>query len=854
VNYAYIDSSKSSRWHKMQYKGNIYQWLVTRSVSLCLLVIVCPAMANPAGGQVVAGSANIRYGSTTVITQHSNSAIVNWSSFSIGPHETTQINMPSSQSVILNRVTGNNASEIMGSLNSNGQVFLVNPNGIVFGKTAQVNVAGLIASTANISNSDFMKGNYHFTNAPISSQIINEGTITIKNAGLAALVAPNVQNSGVIQARLGRVALGAGTAFTIDLYGDNLITFDASSSASVNEINNLGRIEAAGGTVLLTAATADTLVENVVNMSGYISATTVGKQNGKIILQGYGNSDVNVSGTLDVSAGQTGDAGTIRILSGGTTQVSGNLLATGGALSGNGGLIETSGLNLITTGIYVNANAPHGTSGTWLLDPTNISISDATALSYSSVLSTTNLVISATNDINFNNSVDPISWTSNTSFTVDAGHDINFNTGTSTAINNPSGTGTVTLYSDYFNTGSGTINFTGVPDFTPTVNTPSMTVNLFYNPTSYPTATTFNDIVSGAPLLSTSFMLVHTGADLQNISMNEGGTYALAGNISSGLSSFTPISFFSGVLNGQGYTISNLTINLPGVDNVGMFTNLNTSALYNFSLTNSTIIGHNNVGALAAYTTGLVGDPPQGANISNVFVSATVTGNNNVGGFVGNLGYGGTLTNVLYHGTVTGNDSVGGLVGNISDSTASVNRSLSIATIVGGTNLGGAVGNNTTGSTTLHDVYSSLTTFAGPAVGGGITTGGTALPGYSLTTLPAYFNSDGNYWQTNGSNNYISLVSCGAGCVIPAPAAVGGLGNAAAQYVTTEQILNNNILTTTPTLIYYSDGSLMYSVPLSTGAGIYVLTVTPETPAETQNSVNNAIGALQSAYGCNTSI
>ncbi|MFI4956716.1 MAG: filamentous hemagglutinin N-terminal domain-containing protein [Gammaproteobacteria bacterium] len=834
----------------MRFKRDACQWLVERSVSLCLLFAAGPVIANPMGGQVVGGNASIRYGSNTVITQRSNSAIVNWSSFSIAPSESTRFNQPSSNSVILNRVTGNNMSEIMGSLSSNGQVFLVNPSGIVFGKTAQVDVAGLVVSTASISNSDFMKGNYHFTNAPISSQIINQGTITIRNAGLAALVAPNVQNRGVIQARLGRVALAAGTAFTIDLYGDNLISFDASSMASKNEVDNLGRIEAAGGSVTLTAAAADALVENVVNMSGYISATSVGKQAGKIILQGYGNTNVNVSGTLDVSAGLLGDAGTIRVISEGTTHVIGNLLATGGALSGNGGYIETSGPFLDVSSAYVNASAPHGKAGTWFLDPTDITVNDAAASTYSSILGAgTNLIINATNNIFFTNSLTPVGWSTNANFTAQAGHTIDFNTGAGIAINS-TGNGNVTLYSDFSNSGVGTVTFTsGSPGNT--VNVPSAQVNIYYNPSSYPVQDSFPNVNAGSLF---TYMLVHTAADLENINSNPTGTYALGGNISTGLSSFTPISLFAGFFNGNGFTISNLTINLPGTDNVGLFSNAQSSQIYNFSLTNSTIIGHDNVGAIAGFTTGIMADPPMGAKISNVFVSATVTGNNNVGGLVGSLGLGGALTNVLYHGTVTGSDSVGGLVGSLSDISATINTSLSIATLVGSTNVGGVLGNNTAGLQRLYDVYSSTSSYPGPAVGTGDSTGATALPSLSLTTLPTNFNADGNYWQTNGNTNYISLVSCGSGCVIPISPSVGGLGNAARQYVTVEQMLNNNLPTPIPTLTYYSNDSLMYTVPLSTGGGIYVLTVTPETPSQTQNSIGSAIDALKSAYGCNTSI
>ncbi|MFI4957273.1 MAG: filamentous hemagglutinin N-terminal domain-containing protein, partial [Gammaproteobacteria bacterium] len=199
MKYSWLDSARK---HELNL-GNI-----SRGVSICLLTAASPALAGPTGGSVAAGSARIQNnGSSTVITQTTGRAVINWKDFSLGTNESVKFVDPSSSSVTLNRVTGGNTSQILGSISSNGQVFIVNPAGIVFGKTATVDVAGLLATTANITNSDFMKGNYHFTDAPAGSSVINEGSITIHDAGLGALVAPHVRNTGFIQATLGRVAL-----------------------------------------------------------------------------------------------------------------------------------------------------------------------------------------------------------------------------------------------------------------------------------------------------------------------------------------------------------------------------------------------------------------------------------------------------------------------------------------------------------------------------------------------------------------------------------------------------------------------------------------------------------------------
>ena len=137
--------------------------------------------------------------------------------------------MPSSSSVQLDRVTGGlGPSQILGSLWSNGRVFLVNPDGMLFGAGATVNTAGFLATTHDISNADFMAGKYNFSlpGNPTAS-VVNLGTITASNAGFAALVAPGVRNSGTItaNARHGR-ASPSGNGFTLDFYGDKLITLN----------------------------------------------------------------------------------------------------------------------------------------------------------------------------------------------------------------------------------------------------------------------------------------------------------------------------------------------------------------------------------------------------------------------------------------------------------------------------------------------------------------------------------------------------------------------------------------------------------------------------------------------------
>jgi len=265
--------------------------------------------ALPVGGAVSAGSASISSGAgSTTITQMTPSAAINWQSFNVAPGEAVRFVQPNSNSVALNRVLGSDPSSILGSLSANGKVFLVNPNGILFGKGAQVNVGGLVASTLNITDNDFMAGRYNFAGAG-GATILNQGSINA-DGGYVALLGANVSNEGVISAKLGTVALAAGTAITLDVAGDGLLNVTVNQGAVNALVQNGGLIRADGGQVLLTAQSAENLLQSAVNNTGVIQAQTIENHNGTIKLLGDMQSGtVNVGGTLDASgmgAGQTG--------------------------------------------------------------------------------------------------------------------------------------------------------------------------------------------------------------------------------------------------------------------------------------------------------------------------------------------------------------------------------------------------------------------------------------------------------------------------------------------------------------------------------------------------------------------
>ncbi|MGF6916677.1 beta strand repeat-containing protein [Paraburkholderia sp. 40] len=266
-------------------------------------------LANPTGAQVVAGTVSINSpgAGQMHITQGSSNAIVNWNAFSIGSGEAVRISQPSASAALLNRVTGNDPSLIAGRLQANGKVFLVNPAGVIFAPGSSVNVGSMIASTLNISNADFLAGNFHFVGSSAAA-LSNAGSLTAAAGGTIALLGGTVSNSGTVSAKLGSVALGAGNDITVDFAGDGLTTLKINQGAAHALIGNTGTLAADGGTVVMSAQTADALAGTVINQQGIVRAQSLSEHDGRILLDGGTNGVTQVGGTLDASggAGQTG--------------------------------------------------------------------------------------------------------------------------------------------------------------------------------------------------------------------------------------------------------------------------------------------------------------------------------------------------------------------------------------------------------------------------------------------------------------------------------------------------------------------------------------------------------------------
>jgi filamentous hemagglutinin family protein len=268
--------------------------------------LAAPALAQvapttlPTGGQVNAGSAVISTpaAGSMQIDQSSSRAIIDWQSFSIGSAASVRFNQPGTASVVLNRVNGGSASEIFGRLSSNGKVFLSNSNGVLFAPGASVEVGALFATTLSISNADFLADRYTFASNGAAGAVVNRGNIVTPN-GYAALAAPQVRNEGVIVARLGTVTLAAGDRVTLNMVDGSLISVTIDQAALNASIVNSGTLQADGGRVLLTASSANALLDTVINNTGTIRATRLEERDGQIVLQGGANGTIRSSGMLD---------------------------------------------------------------------------------------------------------------------------------------------------------------------------------------------------------------------------------------------------------------------------------------------------------------------------------------------------------------------------------------------------------------------------------------------------------------------------------------------------------------------------------------------------------------------------
>ena len=437
----------------------------------------------PSHGVVSSGAATINQnGSTLTINQGSARAVVDWNGFSVGPQNQVVFAQPGASSAILNRVTGSAPSTLAGQIEANGQVFLINPNGVAITPSGAVKVGGgFVASSLDIANSDFNNGNLRFSGTGASAPVSNAGSLQVAPGGFLAMFGGSVSNSGLISVPLGKVGLGSGEQATLNLTGDNFLQVAMPTQALAANgkalVDVSGHVSAAGGTVALQAATVAHAIYNAVNVPGTISASSARASGGSIILGGGDGGNVAVSGQLRASgargggsisvtghdvtlsgakavasstkgkggsvtvtgagavqiassgvdasgatgggqihiggtsssatdrtravsvnidptsnlvanATSNGDGGSVSVWSTNLTSFSGRASANGGVSGGNGGLVETSSAGQLSIGAnaFVQANALKGAAGLWLIDPPDLTIDAAAAVSISNAL------------------------------------------------------------------------------------------------------------------------------------------------------------------------------------------------------------------------------------------------------------------------------------------------------------------------------------------------------------------------------------------------------------------------------------------------------------------------------------
>jgi filamentous hemagglutinin family protein len=717
--------------------------LVAAALSLGAVV----AQAAPLGGQVAAGTASVtRSGATTTIEQSTPNLSLTWKSFNIAAQETVTFVQPSASAIAVNRIFDTNGTQILGHLNANGQVYLINPNGIVFGAGAQVNVGALVASTLDLHDAS-LGGNTRSFSGNGSGSIVNRGTLNAADGGYVALLGNHVSNQGAISAPSGTVALGAGSSVTLTFSASSLVRMQVNQSVLNSLAQNGGLIRADGGLVVMSAGAKDALLASVVNNTGVIEARTVHNREGVItLLGGMTAGTVKVAGTLDASAPN----------------------------GGNGGFIETSAAHVqVANGAKVTTAASSGLTGSWLIDPQDFTIAasggDITGAALSSTLGSSNVEVQSSagstagsGDVNVD---DAVVWSANTTLTLTASNNVNVNasitaTGntaglainpnTANGAESASGTGA-------FNLGSTSITLSGSNPSLVIDNTPYIVINSL-----------------GAPGST-------TGADLQGMNGNLAGYYALGINIDAVVTSgwnggagFEPVgngsAGFGGTFDGLGHTISGLTINAPASANVGLFgfassSLIRTSLIRNVGLAGGSVTGSTYVGGLVGHNSG---------TISASYVTGGVVGiGNYVGGLVGFSDR--TISQSYATGSVAGSTMVGGLVGlnygtvNLSFATGNVNGFVYVGGLAGFSS-GAISASHATGAVTAQSTAGGLvgfttgsitTSYATGAVSGNVQIGG--LVGQSVGASISTSYSAG---RVTGNGNVGGLIGIDSGSTV----------------------------------------------------------------------------------------
>ena len=711
------------------------------AAAACKLLVAATALAGsilPAGLAYAADAANATVvggtgtvstaGATTTINQASQRLAIDWTSLSTVAGEKLNFVQPNAQAIALNRITGSSPSTLLGSLTANGQVYILNPNGVLFGAGAQVNVGGIVASTLGMTAADFMQGSSSFSSDPArNGNVVNQGQITAADGGYVALISGTVRNEGTISSRSGTSLLAAGNKVTLNFNQGSLLGYSIDQGALHALVENKQLIQADGGQVLMAARALDQLSTAVINNTGIVEARTVQNKNGRIMLMADMNSGtVNLSGTLDASA----------------------------PLSGDGGFIETSAAHVkVADGTKVTTRSAQGAHGTWLIDPNDFTVAasggDISGATLSSNLDNGNVQLQSTagaasgnGDININ---DAVSWNAATRLTLTAQRNISINRSITAGNANGKlaleyGQGAVSAGNNATYNVNAAVNLRAGDNFSTRLGSDGAV-------TQYKVITALGSEGS------------MTGTDLQGINGNQSGNYVLGADIDaaaaatwSGGAGFAPVSQFFGVIDGLGHEIRNLRINQPGTASVGLIAVSSRGAIRNLGLVNVDITGASMVGALIGLNSG--------AAISNVYVTGSVTGasGNAVGGMIGQNATG-NIVNSHSRATVTGSAlQVGGLVG---ANGGVIDHSYATGTVNARANAGGLVGINYATITASYATGSVNGASSGSGTGGLVgnnATNAIISSSYATGNVTAGANSGGLVGFSYGgiSNSYSS--------------------------------------------------------------------------------------------------
>ncbi|MHB8284487.1 MAG: MBG domain-containing protein, partial [Caulobacteraceae bacterium] len=671
------------------------------------------APALPSGGVVTAGQAAIASADAGAlsINQTSAKAIINWNSFSIGQGGQVQFNNGSGAT--LNRVAGAAPSSLNGLLSATGSVYLINPSGVIIGKTGVVKVGGdFVASTLDVQDSSFLQGGALTFTGASTAAAINFGKIGALG-GDVALIAATVVNQGTMTAPDGVVGLLAGSQVLMRDQDSEDGRFAVLVGGPATSATN-------GGAILAAAAELKAADGNVYalagNLGGLIKATQIDGSGGRIFLTASGG-DVTVpkGAVLDASASGAGDGGHVLVDSAATT-FQGTALARGGAAGGDGGLVETSGTTLSFAGAVVDTSAAKGKTGEWLLDPYDLTVDATAATTIQNSLAGSNVVLQTTSSGASGPGVQnasgvgdiiiaaPIAWSSVNSLTLDAYHSVLVNANLSI-----SGAGGLVIKTNDGGTG-------GVYQY------------------AAGASTSFGASGGALTVNGVGYTLVRTAADLANMANGLSGAYALANDVDLiSVANWAPIGTtatpFLGALEGDGHAVSNLTISDTSTAvsvpvTLGLFGVTNSATITNLTLTNpmisasSAFVGDNLlvgalVGQAAAAATSTV--PTILNNVATVGGAITITtqSSGSVGGLIGSFSsslnktatsQAGVLTNgvsstsVNVDQTVASSSSnytvyVGGLLGALSYNTVSQSSSTGAVTVTNAL-AGGLVGRN----------------------------------------------------------------------------------------------------------------------------------------------------------------